>query len=107
MSTDEERAILGTIVRTIAARPGVKRIILFGSRAEGRARSDSDFDIFLVIETGMDKRDIYMDIMKELVNPDYSIDLLVSDEAEYERQLEEGWLVLQSIHDRGRLLYAA
>lgn len=107
MNADEETMILGNIVKTIVAQPGVKRIIIFGSRAEGLACEDSDFDIFLIIENGKDKRGTYMEIMRKLVNPDYSIDLLVCEEEEYERKLEEGWSVFQAVQAKGRLLYAA
>ena len=48
MTTDD--ALLGQMVETIVREASPEAIILFGSRARGDARTDSDFDL-LVVET--------------------------------------------------------
>ena len=65
----EPRGLVGSIVRTVdeilprqavselreykraveRALPGVERLILFGSRARGQARADSDYDVAVVV----------------------------------------------------------
>lgn len=40
----------------VAALPGVERLILFGSRAHGRAHVDSDYDIAVVVRDLSDRR---------------------------------------------------
>ncbi|MCR5825119.1 MAG: nucleotidyltransferase domain-containing protein [Oscillospiraceae bacterium] len=39
--------MLQRLVRPIALRHGVERVYLFGSRARGEARSDSDYDFLI------------------------------------------------------------
>jgi predicted nucleotidyltransferase len=36
--------------------PGVEKVILFGSRARGRARQDSDYDVAVVVRDLSDRR---------------------------------------------------
>jgi predicted nucleotidyltransferase len=85
MSSDEEQSILDTIVRAISALPGVKRIILFGSRTEGRAQSDSDFDICVVADAKGRKiellRAIRGELFASLSNP---LDMVIYTSAEFE-----------------------
>jgi len=38
------------------ALPGVERVILFGSRARGQARADSDYDVAVVVRDLLDHR---------------------------------------------------
>jgi predicted nucleotidyltransferase len=40
------------------ALPGVEKMILFGSRARGEARSDSDYDIAVVVRDLSDRRNV-------------------------------------------------
>lgn len=47
----DERTLYAEIVRRIVAAADPERIILFGSRARGDHRPDSDFDILVVKET--------------------------------------------------------
>jgi predicted nucleotidyltransferase len=45
-----ESEVLGEVVaRTLKVWPHVQKILLFGSRARGDARPDSDFDILIVV----------------------------------------------------------
>jgi predicted nucleotidyltransferase len=40
------------------ALPGVERVILFGSRARGEARDDSDYDVAVVVRDLSDRRHV-------------------------------------------------
>jgi len=59
-----------------------KRVILFGSRARGTARSDSDVDLCIVYER-LEKRnveimeDLYLDLFGHMAHP---VDIVVHDE---------------------------
>ncbi len=45
-----ESEVLGEVVaRTLKVWPHVQKILLFGSRARGNARPDSDFDVLMVV----------------------------------------------------------
>ncbi len=42
----------------VRALPGVEKLILFGSRARGQARSDSDYDVAVIIRDLSDRRHV-------------------------------------------------
>ncbi len=57
--------ILNEFLERIApVRPQVKRIVLFGSRARGTHRPDSDYDLLLVVSR---KDDALLDVLYEAV----------------------------------------
>ena len=62
MDPYEEMRLIDTIAKRIAAFSGVRRIMLFGSRAEGRARLDSDFDICVVTIDGAAGESAYIEM---------------------------------------------
>jgi predicted nucleotidyltransferase len=47
----ERREALEVALRAIAADPTVQALVLFGSRATGTARPDSDLDLLVVVHT--------------------------------------------------------
>jgi predicted nucleotidyltransferase len=50
---------LGDYKRAVVrALPGVERLILFGSRARGEARADSDYDVAVVVRDLSDRRHV-------------------------------------------------
>lgn len=72
--------------RRLAAAAPDADIILFGSRARGEARSDSDLEL-LVIEPDFDRRgEEYGRLRKELRGLDVAIDLVI-----YRRREAEKW----------------
>lgn len=52
------------LARIAAARPQIKRIVLFGSRARGTHRPDSDYDLLLVVSK---KDEALLDVLYEAV----------------------------------------
>jgi predicted nucleotidyltransferase len=107
MSANDEQAILDLLVSRLSAHPEVRKIILFGSRAEGRSREDSDFDLFVITSPGGDGRSRFITYMKEIGSADFSIDLLIADEDEYARKTADGWQLLVDVARNGKILYAA
>ncbi len=47
----EDSTLLPEMVRRIVAKANPQRVVLFGSRARGNARANSDFDLLLIIES--------------------------------------------------------
>ncbi|HEX5502262.1 MAG TPA: nucleotidyltransferase domain-containing protein [Thermomicrobiales bacterium] len=52
-------AWIGTVVARIAAEPGVRAVLLGGSRAAGRAWPRSDVDLLVVVDDGPARKDIF------------------------------------------------
>lgn len=64
--------------------PRIKRVILYGSRATGVARPESDFDL-LVVETGaVSKREETLRLRRALGDLPYPVDVTVMSEGEFE-----------------------
>lgn len=61
----EADSVLNDFLGKIApVRPRIKRIVLFGSRAKGTERPDSDYDLLLVVTQ---KDDALVDVLYEAV----------------------------------------
>lgn len=80
--TDDE--ILTEAVRRIREQFAPTRILLFGSRATGHARPDSDFDLLVVLPTTTDWR-MPGKIRGALRGLDASFDILVHAEVDWQR----------------------
>lgn len=86
MKTFQEQRLTEQIKQTLLACAGdkIRRIVLYGSRATGTAREESDFDI-LVIEKGpVAKFEESLRLRKALRDFPYPIDVWVMDEEEFE-----------------------
>lgn len=79
---DFVQTIIGRICETIQP----KEIILFGSRANGSAKPDSDLDLLILYEGSLSKRDVKVAIRRLFPHPDFSMDLFVLSPAEFDRQ---------------------
>jgi len=92
--------------RLAAAAPGAD-IILFGSRARGDARPDSDLDL-LVIEPDFDRRgEEYGRLRKELRGLGVAIDLVIYRRCEAEERCGASGSLLQRALTEGRVLGGA
>lgn len=84
------------------------RVLLFGSRATGGARPDSDLDLLVVMPDGTDCRQ--MMVQASLCLPpdrDVDVDLLVATPVQLERHRDNPGLVYHQILRTGREVYAA
>lgn len=108
-SFSNEEALLQQMVQTIINEVAPETIILFGSRARGDARSDSDVDL-LVVETEpfspqrsrrKEAARLYMALRKLGV----SKDILLSSREEFERWKDSLNHVVGRAHREGRVLH--
>lgn len=83
----------------------IRKVILFGSRATGAARADSDFD-FLIVESGpVAKREEALRLRRTLGDLPYPVDVRVMSEEEFEEtKLVVGGLAYPA-HKHGVVLY--
>jgi len=100
-----DEALIEHIVRRIVGAFNPRRIILFGSRARGGQRGDSDIDLFIEMESDLHPVKRRTQIRELFWPPPCSMDLLVYTPAEVaERQNVIGSIV-RTILREGRLLY--
>jgi len=100
---------LEQIKKIIVEKANPDKIILFGSRARGVHREDSDYDILIV------KNDISQDkhlvgfIYKEFYNRKLGVpvDLLLIDTDKYNKLSNETGYVYKKIKQEGEIIYEA
>ncbi len=100
------QAGIARLCRRIAERFAPERIILFGSRARGRAGRGSDVDLLVVMRyRGMSMRKA-AEILNR-VEPEFAVDLIVRSPREVEKRLAIKDPFLSEIMGRGKVLYDA
>jgi len=81
----------------------VKQILLFGSRARGDFRSDSDWDFYVVIDRDFpfhEREDLASRIVWRLAHEDIFADLFVQSEAKVDaRRNDTGYLTYYAIKE--------
>lgn len=81
------------------------RIILFGSYAYGRPTEDSDVDVLVVMPKSrrMGHRPALK--IREKVEADFPVDVLVRDPGYIRERLREGDCFLEEITSKGKVMY--
>jgi predicted nucleotidyltransferase len=102
-----EEALIEEAGRRLSAAAPEADVILFGSRARGEARSDSDLDL-LVIEPDFERRgEEYGRLRKELRGLEVAIDLVVYRKREAEQWGNVPGSFLHRVLGEGRVLAGA
>ena len=99
-------AQIRALSRRIAAQFNPDRIILFGSRAHGRAHADSDVDLLVVMRCNGSGARKAVEILNR-VEPEFAVDLIVRTPQEIRRRLAQHDGFLADIVRRGKVLYEA
>ena len=81
-----------------------QQVILFGSHASGRADSDSDVDLLVVLQHS-DKNWRTAARIRTAIPAPFPLDLLVRQPDEMNRRLIAGDVLLKEISETGRILY--
>jgi predicted nucleotidyltransferase len=99
---------LETALRKIAADPSVQALVLFGSRATGTARADSDLDLLVVEHTphleGPAKVASWWRHFEPLKPLRLPVDLIVSGSADAARLAGSRWHGISEAARHGRVL---
>jgi HEPN domain-containing protein/predicted nucleotidyltransferase len=98
---------LDDVVGRLVERYDAERIILYGSRARGRARQDSDFDLLIVKETAkrpIDRR-VEVDLLLLDRRPELDLDLLVYTPRELRDLYLWGSPFIEEVMETGKVLY--
>ncbi len=89
------------LAERIVALASPLRIILFGSRAAGTARPDSDIDLLVVMPDGTERRRAMVEIGTQLPRPGVGIDLLVATPEVLNQHRDSRGLIHQEILQTG------
>ena len=102
-----EQPPIDEIVRRIVAALHPRRIILFGSRARGEARSYSDIDLFVEIDDDCGMSPLRRAQVVHGLFPRrlWSLDVVVYTSDEIEKFQTWKGTILTVVQDEGRLLY--
>lgn len=93
--------IIGIIIKTIDP----DSIILFGSRATGNFRAESDYDI-CILKTGItERRKTAKLLYRVLYGVGSSVDILVETPAEFETNKMNPHLIYRDIAQFGKIVY--
>ena len=100
-STDPLQIMVERIVRKFDP----VKIILFGSRARGTARPDSDYDLLVVLPMADNKRRLAVDIYRTLNGVPASKDIVVATPEEINVRGDTLGLVLRPALREGKVIY--
>jgi len=104
----ERREAVEAALRTIAANPTVQALVIFGSRATGTARPESDLDLLVVERTphleGQAKVESWWRHFEPLKAARLEVDLIVSGSADAARLAGSRWHVISEAARHGRVV---
>jgi predicted nucleotidyltransferase len=98
-------AALEQIIDTLEKDPDVKKIILFGSLAEGKIGIKSDLDLLVIKDTDKPFLTRLREIMQQL-NPCVAVDILVYTPEEFREMQSEPNSFIRDVLQKGRVVYA-
>jgi uncharacterized protein len=84
-----------------------ERVILFGSHARNEEGPDSDVDMLVILSHDQDRNVLKAIEILQLLNPPFSIDLLVRRPEDVERRLSMRDYFMRDIMKEGKVLYEA
>ncbi len=96
---------LTEITRRIVAQVQPTKIFLFGSRARGDNRPDSDYDLVLIYDGEKNKRQVKIESRRSCRDVDASIDILTLTSEELNRYRKVANTLEREITENGVVIY--
>ncbi len=102
----EDEELLRTVVERLVGGFHPERIVLFGSRARGTARTHSDLDLLVVMPSGTERRETQIAMRRALRDLRTSKDIIVTTPEDIDRRGKIPGLVLRTALREGVEIYA-
>ncbi|MBI4759916.1 MAG: nucleotidyltransferase domain-containing protein [Chloroflexi bacterium] len=84
-----------------------RRVILFGSAVRGGMDKDSDFDILVVVDKSVHRRQTAQKIYRGLRGVGISVDVIVATEKDLKKYGSKNGTVIKPALQEGRVVYEA
>ncbi|MBL8874553.1 MAG: nucleotidyltransferase domain-containing protein [Phycisphaerae bacterium] len=97
-------ADIQVVANAIAKRFNPDGIVLFGSRARGDARADSDVDLLVIMDFEGSPIRKAVELLQGIETP-FALDLVVRAPGDVRRRYEQGDPIIRDAIDRGRTLF--
>jgi len=98
------QAAIDDVVRQIAEKFKLIKVILFGSYAYGTPRRESDVDLLVIMESSLKENALSLAIRKA-IDYHFGLDLIVKTPRSLAKRIELGDFFLKEILQRGKVLY--
>jgi len=107
MIIEKDREIAEELKKRFLASDGkrIRRLILYGSRAQGGATEESDFDFLVIEKDPVSKRDEMRRLRQSLSDLEYLVDVWVMGEEEFEETRNVIGGLAYPAHKYGLVLY--
>lgn len=99
--------LVARVVRRVVEEVRPLRVILFGSRAAGTARPDSDIDLLVVVPDGTPRRPTAQHLYRHIWNADVSVDYLVATPSFLDAHGANVGLIYREVLHTGREVYVS
>ena len=93
------------IIRRIVEACSPRRVVLFGSRARGTARPDSDVDLMVEMDTALSPADRALSILRLFGLRSWAMDVVVFTPGEIAAQRQSPYSLVRAIESEGKVLY--
>ena len=107
MNKATSEQILNEIIKRVVNTVHPKKIFLFGSAERGEMGPNSDFDILVVVESGVHRRKTAQAIYRNLIGVGFAVDVVVVTEQDIDDYREDIGMIIKPVLEEGRLLYAS
>ena len=93
------------LVRRMASKFQLEKVVLFGSYAYGNPGPESDVDLLVVMNTSLSSRQQRLKISQAISPRPFPLDIVVRTPEELETRLKLGDPFLHEVMTRGRVVY--
>ncbi len=101
----DRKEIVNQVVEKIKAQYQPEKIILFGSYAWGKPTSDSDIDLFIIMESNLRRDERAVQISDLFPDRLFPLDIIVYTPEEVELSIKRGNPFTKEILTKGGVLY--